>query len=179
MCRFRRLCLAVFIVSAWVQVVRLSGLVRSFGRVFPPFVRSLALSLARCPCKYGSISRFKAFLARFGVVVWVCVACVLCVACVALYACGVRRIRGLRRVLPFVSSFVLSLCLLSCFACPLACLVCSCVLVALCCCFLFPCGIYAKRKGARVLPCVLACLVVGCFIWSLLCTPRTRQDSSR
>ena len=26
---------------------------------------------------------FRAFLARFGVVVWVCVACVLCVACVA------------------------------------------------------------------------------------------------
>ena len=25
----------------------------------------------------------RAFLARFGVVVWVCVACVLCVACVA------------------------------------------------------------------------------------------------
>ena len=25
---------------------------------------------------------FRAFLARFGVFVWVCVACVLCVACV-------------------------------------------------------------------------------------------------
>ena len=113
----------------------------------------------------------RAFLARFGVVVWVCVACVLCVACVALYACGVRRIYGLLRVcLPF--------CLLcSCFSSSLPfvfpCLSSGCpVLVILpilsicfvfvgiwVCCwvFFFPCGLYAK-KGA--ISCVLSCPVV-------------------
>ena len=40
----------------------------------------------------------RAFLARFVGFVWVCVVLVLCVACVALYACGVRRLKGLRRV---------------------------------------------------------------------------------
>ena len=38
----------------------------------------------------------------------------------------------------------------------LSCLVCSC---GLCCCFFFPYGLYAKRKGA--IPCVLSCPVVG------------------
>ena len=56
----------------------------------------------------------------------------------------------------------------------------SCPLLLLCLCvFFFPCGLYAKRKGAKGCPCVLACLVVGCFIWLLLCIPRTRQVSAR
>ena len=37
-------------------------------------------------------------------------------------------------------------------ACPLACLVCSCVLVGfcVCCCFFFPCGLYAKERAQSV-----------------------------
>ena len=157
----------------------------------------LLSALSLCPwCvvfEYGSISRFKGVLEGFGRFVWVCVACVLCLACGALYAWIVRRIYGLLRVcLPF--------CLLcSCFSSSLPfvfpCLSSGCpVLVILpilsicfvfvglwVCCwvFFFPCGLYAKRKGAKVLPCVLACLVVGCFIWLLLCIPRTRQVSAR
>ena len=62
----------------------------------------------------------RAFLGRFMGFVWVCVVLVLCVACVALYACGVRRIRGLRRICPcfypfafLLLPFFLPLC--SCF----------------------------------------------------------------
>ena len=106
----------------------------------------------------------RAFLAGFGAFVWVCVACVLCVACGALYACGVRRIYGLWRVcLPFVllpfffcSCVCLLLCWLSFFA--LVVFLCSLALslwlFGCGCCFLFPFGIYAKRKGAKVLPLV-------------------------
>ena len=122
--------------------------------------------------------------------VWVYVVLVLCAACVALYACGVRRFYVLLRVClhftRFSSSlptlFAFSLCL-TFFVCSLVVLLCSgcfsllsflgCVCV-----FFFPFGLYAKRKGARVLPCVLACLVVGCFIWLLLCIPCTRQVSA-
>ena len=112
-----------------------------------------------------------------------------------LYACGVRRFKGLWRVcLPFILlpfSFCLSFYLFASAFCPSPCLLCyGCLLLVLlsclflcpcgfCRCFLFPCGIYAKRKGAKGCPCVLACLVVGCFIWLLLCIPRTRQVSAR
>ena len=63
--------------------------------------RKLALVLWSCVPSFCLLSRFvfgalslnmalfrvlRAFLARFGVVVWVCVVLVLCVACVALYA---------------------------------------------------------------------------------------------
>ena len=95
----------------WLQVVGLFG-------VSGPAKR-LALVLWSCVPSFCPLSRFvfgvsranmvlfrvlRAFLARFGVVVWVCVACVLCVACVALYACGVRRIKGLWRVCLYFSS---------------------------------------------------------------------------
>ena len=81
----------------------------------------------------------------------------------------------------FALGFILSPCLsafrLSSSICPLClpCLfLCPC---GFCRCFLFPCGIYAKRKGA--IPCVLSCPAVSCFIWLLLCIPRTRQVSAR
>ena len=56
--------------------------------VCPLVVCSLLLSaLSLClwcvAFEYGSISRFKGVLARFGVLVWVYVVLVLCVACVA------------------------------------------------------------------------------------------------
>ena len=44
---------------------------------------ALSLCLWCVVFEYGPISRFKAFLARFVVVVWVCVVLVRCVACVA------------------------------------------------------------------------------------------------
>ena len=72
----------------------------------------------------------------------------------------------------FASAFCPSPCLLY-FGCLslLSFLICVCV-------FFFPCGIYAKRKGAPCW-CVLSCPAVGCFIWLLLCIPRTRQVSAR
>ena len=44
---------------------------------------ALSLCLWCVVFEYGSISRFKAFLARFGAFVWVCVGLVIFVACVA------------------------------------------------------------------------------------------------
>ena len=102
--------------------------------------------------------------------VWVwCFAWIVWLLC----ACGVRRFRGLKRVSPlfylFCLSFVLFLVLLllclpfflplcSCFLC-----LSSCPLLVLSLfvgrCFLFPFGIYAKRKGAPCW-CVLSCPVV-------------------
>ena len=138
---------------------------------------------------------FRAFLARFGVVVWVCVVRVLCVACGALYACGVRRIKGLMRVCSCFSSFaylllpfVLSLCscfcpfVLLCFGCLLlvllSCLVCFCVFVVFV--VSFSLSDYTQKERAqRFCPCVLSLCVVGCFILLLLCTLRTRPDSIR
>ena len=49
----------------------------------PRLLSSLLLFPWCVACKYGSISRFKAFLEGFMGFVWVCVACVLCAACVA------------------------------------------------------------------------------------------------
>ena len=51
-------------------------------------------------------------------------------------------------------------------ACPLACLVCSCVLVGLCV-FFFPCGIYAKERAQSVfLASSLVLLCVFRFLYS-------------
>ena len=55
----------------------------SSGRVFRCFCLLSRFVLGALALKYAFIRVFRAFLARFGVVVWVCVACVLCVACVA------------------------------------------------------------------------------------------------
>ena len=46
---------------------------------------------------------FRAFLARFGVVVWVCVGCVLCVACVGF--CAREELGGLKDCSVFASVF--------------------------------------------------------------------------
>ena len=129
--------------------------------------------LLRClwcvACKYGSISRFKGFLAWFVGFVWVYVACVLCVACGALYACGVRRIKGLWRVClsfcPF-AFLLLLLCLppfmlvvLLCSGCLslFSCIVFVALLVWLL--FPFPFRTTRKKKGRAVLvrPLLVCC----------------------
>ena len=48
---------------------------------------------------------FRAFLARFGVVVWVCVVLVLCVACVAFVRVRCLAVLGLVACLPFFCPF--------------------------------------------------------------------------
>ena len=52
-------------------------------RVLPSFCPLYRLVLGAFPLKYAFIRVLKAFLAWFGVVVWVCLVLVLCVACVA------------------------------------------------------------------------------------------------
>lgn len=137
-------------------------------RPFLPFL----LCLWCIACKYAFIWRFKGVFSGFyGADV---------------YLCGLRSLRGLRgfcarvRLGGFgaccVFAFVfllLSLCLLSFYAlclssgalpllssaCPLACLVCSCVLVGLC--FLFPLRTIRKKKGRNFLrPLSFCCGVV-------------------
>ena len=100
-----------------------------------------------------------------------------------LYACGVRRLYDLWRVLPlvfFFSHLVLSFSPFVLTAPVVFCLSSCIVFVGLwvCCCFLFPYGLYAKRKGAPCW-CVLSSCVVDCFIWLRLYIPRTRQVSAR
>ena len=182
----------------WVQVVRSCSLSLGVFRPFSPCLLSASLHCAcRVACEYGSISRFKGVLRGFygadvclyGFGVFALIVWLLC-------ACGVRRFRGLWRVcLYFVLSclflvlyFVLYLVLLllclpfflplcSCFLC-----LSSCPLLVLSlfvgCCFFFPYGICAKRKGAKCF-CVLSCPAVCCFIWLLLYIPRTLQVSAR
>ena len=85
---------------------------------------------------------FSAFLEGFMGFVWVCLVWGFLWLVGLLCACGVRRIKGLRRICLYFSLFfffypVLISLLLVCFslpllfsACPLSCLICSCVLVA-------------------------------------------------
>ena len=55
----------------------------SSGRVFRCFCPLPRFVFVGLSLKYAFIRVLRAFLARFGVVVWVCVVLVLCVACVA------------------------------------------------------------------------------------------------
>ena len=115
-----------------------------------------------------------------------------------LCACGVRRLYGLWRVClyfvlfcPLLSSFLSSLMSFCSCVCLSFCPLCSCfylfscfprlVLLAAwllllvlsflfvgCCCFFFPYGIYAKRKGAKCCP--LRPLSVFCSVVQILVT---------
>ena len=162
-----------FIVSTGGRWCRVQGLPVSCGVCSVPF--SLPLSLCcfcfpAIPAKYALFRVLRAFLARFGGLVWVCLSwCFLWLVWV-LCACGVRRIRGLWRVcLCFSSSLPLfypffiffAYLLRLCLCCPLlvffACLVCFCVLVGV---VSFSLTDYTqKRKGAPCW-CVLSCPVV-------------------
>ena len=53
----------------------------SSGRVFPPFCPLCRSSLGALSANMGLFRVLRAFLAWFGVFVWVCVVWVLCVAC--------------------------------------------------------------------------------------------------
>ena len=118
----------------------------------------------------------RAFLARF---VWVCVGLCGLRALRGLWGFCVReRLGGLKACGVFASLFVLlpiSFCLSFYLFAPAFCPV-FLLLVLLCsgcfsllsflicvCVFFFPCGLHAKRKGAKVFPCVLSSCVVGLF----------------
>ena len=137
----------------------------------------LLSSLSLCPrCvtyKYGSISRFwGVFSAVWGCCVGLCCSCALrglCGFCTrvelgGLKACGVFA--SLFVLLPFFfcSCVCLLLCWLSFFA--LVVFLCSLALslwlFGCGCCFFFPYGLHAKRKGAPCW-CVLSSCVVGVF----------------
>ena len=132
------------------------------------------LSRFACGASLANMPLFRilrAFLARFGGFVWVCLSWRFLWLVRSLCACEVRWLYDLWRVclrfsyvLPLVLSYLplcflffafllVSLhCLLSCFALVVFCLS-SCLVFALFvgCCLLFPYGLYAKRKGAKVL----------------------------
>ena len=163
------LCLPAFIVSTGTGVPAF-GVVLSSGGVFLSFCPLSCSSLGALLANMPLFRVLRAFLARFGVVVWVCVVLVICLACVALCACRVRRIKGLRRVclqfIPLFASIYPFICLSFCPCCPvlvilpILSIVALCGLVVGCFRFFFPYGLYAKRKGAKCLPCVLSCPVV-------------------
>ena len=67
----------------WVQVVRLSGLVLSSGRVFPAFRPLSCFALVALLANMPLFGVLRGFLEGFMGFVWVCLAWVLCVACVA------------------------------------------------------------------------------------------------
>ena len=120
----------------------------------------------------------RAFLEGFPCWMWVCVVCVPCVACVALYACGVRRIRGLRRVCLSFCPFAFLLLLLCLPPFMLVILLCSgCLSLFSCIVFVvfwvlvvssFSLADYTQRKGAPCW-CVLSSFVVGLFSCSDSC----------
>ena len=134
-----------------------------FG-VFPAFCCfALGALIANMPL----FRVFRAFLEGFICLVWVCLSWCFAWIVWLLCACGVRRIKGLLRVclrfylsclhlLLFAPAFIS---FPAFFACPLV--LCLSSLFVGCCCFFFPFGMYAKRKGA--IPCVLSRSVVGLF----------------
>ena len=80
-----RLCLTALHRVHLVQVCRLSlAILLTSAKMYripsfyPLFCSALGASLANM----ALFRVFGAFLARFGVVVWVCLVCVICVACV-------------------------------------------------------------------------------------------------
>ena len=165
------LCLPAFFACPSVQVV---GSLCYFADV-SKIVLMLRLLSALPLCawciilKYASISRFKGVFSA----VWGCCVGLCCLGWFAwlvwlLYACGVRRIRGLRRVcLYFPSSlpsfFLFFVLLLSlCSSCPLLILLpCLCSLCGSLC-FLFPFRTIRKKKGRAVL---VRPLFVGCGLY--------------
>ena len=162
------LCLPTFWRVHLVQACRLSrdsgpaeGWLWSSGRVLPAFCPLSRSSLGASLANMALFRVLRGFLEGFGVlcgfVLLACFAWLVGLLC----ACGVRRLKGLRRIClsfyPFHSCFYSSLpfflalsLLLS--ACPLvlSLMLCLCV-------FFFPFGLYAKRKGA---PCW--CVLSSC-----------------
>ena len=122
-------------------------------------VPSLSSALSLCLCcvmlEYGSISRFKVvFGVVYGFGVGLC--CLralrgLCGFCARVELGGLKACGVFASIYPFIC---LPLC--PCFSLCLSsrlCLYCSLLVLLSClCCFLFPFGIYAKRKGAKVYP---------------------------
>lgn len=151
----------------WCRCVGFRGCSLLLWRV-PCLWVAFLLYACRVACKYGSIPRFKgAFSGFWGADV---------------YLYGLRSLRGLwgfcaREWLGgfmacgvFAFHFVFSPCFLSFylfagfpsfFLCLSSCLVLSFLLCL--CCFFFPYGLHAKRKGAPCW-CVLSCPVVGCVV---------------
>ena len=68
--------------SLWL-VLSFRGVFSSSGRVFPAFWSLCCSSLGASLANMALFCILRAFLAWFGVVVWVCVVLVVCVACVA------------------------------------------------------------------------------------------------
>ena len=66
----------------WVQIVQVSPALVLWSCV-PSFCPLCCFVFGALLANMALFRVLRAFLARFGVVVWVCVACVLCVACVA------------------------------------------------------------------------------------------------
>ena len=139
----------------------------------PCLLSFLSLCLWWVACKYGSISHFKGVFS------------VVCGACVGLFVLGVLRglcgfcvrewLGGLKARCVFASVFIL---LCSCFylvssflglsSCPLLVLsLCGLLLgFFLGCCFFFPYGLYAKKKGRKVL--LLASSLRGLWVFRFL-----------
>ena len=161
-----------------VHLCRCAG---SFGAILltlakmdkiPCLLSALSLCLWRIACKYGSISRFKGvFSAVWGFRVGLC--CLgglrgLCGFCTRVELGGYMACGDFLQNLSFCPFVFLSC---PAFACSpawfpalpafLLCLVFLALWLFGCgCCFLFPFGICAKRKGARCCPCVLSSIVI-------------------
>ena len=108
-----------FGVSTWCRCAGFRGIqdlqdcwLWSSGRVLPPFCPLYCFALGALSLNMALFRVFRAFLARFGVVVWVYVGLVLFVACVAF--CARVELGGLKTcgvfapIFRFSSSFVLS-----------------------------------------------------------------------
>ena len=154
-----------------MQECRAFGVLRCVFRCLCPLFR---FALDALPLKYALFRILRAFLARFGVVVWVCLSCVLCVACVAFcargelggfMACGVFA-----SVFRFSSSFVLSLSL--CFSFVSLCLCCSLlvllpalfVLVAFCGCVVVSFSLTDYTQKERAQGFAFLCPLLSCYV---------------
>ena len=142
----------------------------------PCLLSALLHCACRVACKYGSVSRFKGvfsgfwgvgvYLYRFGVLRGLWGFCAR-VELGGYMTCGVFASILSSFVLFLVLYLVLLLLCLPFFLPLCSCFLClsSCPLLVLSlfvgCCFFFPYGLYAKRKGAPCW-CVLSCPVVGC-----------------
>ena len=117
----------------------------------PSFCPLYRFALGVLSLNMVSFRVFRGLLAGFMGFVWVCMVLVLCVACVALYACGVRRLKGLRRVCLSFCPFAFLLLLLCLPSFMLVVLLCSgCLYLFSCIVFVVSFSLSDKTKKERI-----------------------------
>lgn len=146
----------------WWQVVRLSGLVRSFRAVLPAFCPPSCLVFVVLLANMPLFRVLKGFLGDFMGFVCVCVVLVLCVACGAF--CARVELGGLKACSVFAS-------ILSAFH-----LLCPCLVLLLLCLLSFYALLFFFALVVFLCPLALSLWLFGCVVVSFSLSDYTQKE---